>query len=203
MKHMLPLILAGLLGIPASLSAQKADQSTLYNELFVGYGAASVYYFKTINHDYNNASISTNGDPTSAGTFFAGYDRSITKLFHVGIIFSYTNVRTPVQGYIYPGDVIYQGTSYDNLLGMVARVKLAYVNKPALQIYSAGCIGIAVDLNKADFGTISFTQHKLKPAGELVMMGIRGGRKLGGFLEFGFGTNGIVKAGVSYKFGTE
>jgi hypothetical protein len=31
-------------------------------------------------------------------------------------------------------------------------------------------------------------------------MGLRFGRAFGGFVEFGFGTYGIVNAGLSYKF---
>jgi hypothetical protein len=101
-------------------------------------------------------------------------------------------------------DLTYSGTSYDNLMSMIARIKFAYVNKGAIQVYSGVAIGITVDLNKVTFkGGPELTDKNLRPAGEVVLMGIRGGRKLGGFLEFGFGTNGIVKAGVSYKFGKE
>jgi hypothetical protein len=48
---------------------------------------------------------------------------------------------------------------------------------------------------------ISYYDRKLRPAGQLTLMGVRAGHKLAGFGEFGFGTNGIICAGISYRFG--
>jgi hypothetical protein len=206
MKKILYTLFAGIMMIPATVLAQKTDQSELLNEVFAGYGAATIYYFtQPVHHDYdNNNGIYPDftGDPSSIGTFFVGYNRAITQVFNMGIVFSYMQFQTSVSGHSY--DIIYSGTSYDNLMSMIARLKFAYVNKGAIQVYSGVAIGITVDVNRTTLdGGQELTDKNLRPAGEIILMGIRGGRKLGGFLEFGFGTNGIVTGGVSYKFGKE
>lgn len=212
MKKILYTLFAGIMVIPATLLAQetnqsqKTDQSELTNEVFAGYGAATIYYFTNpVHHNYDdsyNFYPQYTGDPSSAGTFFAGYNRALTRVFNMGIVFSYMQFQTPVSSSSY--DVTYAGTSYDNLMSMIARLKFAYVNKGAIQVYSGVAIGITVDLNKTTLnGGQEYRDKNLRPAGEIILMGIRGGRKLGGFVEFGFGTNGIVTGGVSYKFGKE
>jgi len=73
------------------------------------------------------------------------------------------------------------------------------MNKPFLKLYSGVAIGVTIDLNKATIDGSEFTDRKIMPAGQLTLFGIRAGKALGGFLEFGVGTNGIVTAGISYK----
>jgi hypothetical protein len=208
MKPLLQSLLVLTSCTPLLVCAQEADHKTdqtkVLNDVYGGYGAASVYYFKNVGGDtyYQNIGytyLETDGNTSSAGTFFVGYSRTVTQVIHVGIQFSYQQVKTPVQG----SEPVLQGSKYDNIYGMLARVKFSYVNRPVLQLYSGICMGIGIDLYHVDYNGSSYHDRKLLPAGEVVIMGLRAGRKLGGFMEFGFGTLGILNGGISYKFGTE
>lgn len=224
MKKTLILFLLALGCFSTTLVAQtdvptKTHQGDLVNEFYGGYGAGSVFYFTgKLNHSsdyptemysYNNGYL-TDMDltqPTSAGTLFLGYGRSLNKVISMGFMFGY-------QGFSYSGearqssydqwgnylyDTIYSVTSHDNLLSGVARVQFAYVNKPFIRMYSGVAIGVTVDFAKGTIGNDEYTERKLMPAGQLTLMGLRFGRSFGGFFEFGFGSYGIINAGVSYK----
>jgi len=91
-------------------------------------------------------------------------------------------------------------SSNDILLTGIARVQFNYVNKPFIKMYSGIGIGITVNFGKGKIGSDEYSERKIWPGGQLTLMGMRIGRALGGFFEFGFGSYGIINAGLSYKF---
>lgn len=212
MKNRIVLLLGAIM-LSSSLLAQKKNQSELLNDIYIGYGAGSVYYFTgTVNHDYQEFSSyyyydDNDSEPRSVGTFFFGYQRQLTKVISLGFAFSYMKLEQDIsyQTYSYYGDSVwfYEGTSTDHLLNGITRVVFGYLDKPALKLYSAAAIGVTVDLANASLNGKEDSDRKILPAGQLTFIGIRAGRSLGGFLEFGIGTNGIINAGVSYKIGDE
>lgn len=183
--------------------SQEVPQIARPNELYGGYGAFSVYYFNNISHDYNYANsyyYYDEGDPVSAGTFFLGYNRQVTRVVSIGIVFSYMQATNTLNGnYSYYDSISSTGTTSDNLLSGITRVNFTYITKPFLKIYSGAAIGVTIDLNKTTIDGSEFTDRKIMPAGQLTLFGIRAGKALGGFLEFGVGTNGIITAGISYQ----
>jgi hypothetical protein len=148
------------------------------------------YYDNSYSYYYDES------DPTSAGTFLLGYNRQVTKVISVGIVFSYMHTTNTLSGYYsYYDSITSIGTTTDNLLSGISKVNFTYMNKPFLKLYSGVAIGVTIDLNNGR----EYTDRKIMPAGQLTLFGIRAGKALGGFLEFGVGTNGIVTAGISYK----
>jgi hypothetical protein len=195
----------------------KTNQASLFNDLYGGYGAGSIFYFTgKMSHssDYPTVSGSYGGmylvnttltDPTSAGTFFLGYGRTLNEVVSMGFMFgfqeiSYSGISRYRSSQYTGNDTILHLTNNDFILSGIARILFSYVNKPIIRVYSGVGIGITINLGKAKLGSEEFTDRKLYPAGQLTLMGIRFGRALGGFFEFGFGSYGIINAGLSYKF---
>jgi len=222
MKKVLLLAIGAIIILSVSVNGQnsdqpagikkKADQSKLYNEVFAGYGIGSLYIFiDKVNHSYSgypstesyNASTT---DASSAGTFMMGYNRMLNRVVMIGFSASYFNVNYSTKysadeyspGYV--GTVDYN----DNLLNGMAKFTFNYVNKPMVRVYSSVGLGITVDISTAqgrNAGDLKQTAKKILPSGQLTFMGVRFGREIGGFCEFGFLTNSIISAGINYQFG--
>ena len=223
MKKLFPLLMVFLCLSQFSFSqndetktttSTKTSQSKLYNDFYAGYGALSVFYFTgrmkhsgdypTESSLYNNNSASGNSftEPQSAGTIYLGFARSLNKVVSVGFMFGYQNFHYTGKGrYISNGnDSLLSLTADDRLVTGIARVTFCYLSKPYVRMYSGIGIGLTIDFGKATVNGEVTTERKLWPGGQLTLMGLRVGRAFGGFLEFGFGSYGIVNAGLSYKF---
>ncbi|HNY01930.1 MAG TPA: hypothetical protein PKG48_05050 [Bacteroidales bacterium] len=176
-------------------TASRNDQVDLLNDVYASYGLGSIFYF------INNEGMS---GKSISGTFIAGYHRSINEVIAVGFQVSYTSIhRTEEEShYSYPsGTTTWYNSLDDNLLQGLASIRFRYVNRPSFCMYSGIGMGVTMDYyDKTDQGNNSNAQ-KLLPAGQLTMLGIRAGRALAFFGEFGIGTNYILNAGISYKFG--
>ena len=171
----------------------KNSQATLYNDVYAGYGALSVYYFTgNFNHTFNLSYSSNQSDPQSVGSFFIGYARSLNKVVSTGFMFGYQNFQTKGNGHVGSTGSIVPVTVNDNLIMGMARVTFCYLNKPYIRMYSGVGIGLTIDFGKATVNGEQTTERKLWPGGELTLMGLRVGSAFGGFLEFGFGSYGIV-----------
>ena len=167
---------------------QKNDQVNLWNDFYISYGIGSVLYFTNQNTDYSK---------TTTGTFLIGYSRSINRVIAVGFQLSYGNVeRTTSSNY---ADSWYKYN--DNYWQGMAGVRFRYLNKSMFCMYSGVAIGVTMDYYSESSLSYIKTGQKLLPAAQLTLLGFRVGRALGFFGEFGIGTNSIINAGVSYKFG--
>jgi hypothetical protein len=206
MKKLLPLIMVLMLICSFSFSQNaetttptisKASRPILYNDVYGGYGAFSVFYFTgNFSHSYNPLFATELSDEQSAGCFYIGYNRTLNKVVSTGFMFGYQNFSRNGTGNTNSSSV----TVNDNLLMGMARVTFCYLDKPVIRMYSGVGIGITIDLGTEQGNGGSVSDRKLLPGGQITLMGLRFGRAFGGFVEFGFGTYGIVNAGLSYKF---
>ncbi|MFN8261978.1 MAG: hypothetical protein U0T07_00470 [Chitinophagales bacterium] len=89
---------------------------------------------------------------------------------------------------------------YDNIFSLMIGAECHYLNKKWVSLYSGLAIGgflwqNRVDnkdgINKTVDGYVAFQVNAL---------GIRVGKRFGGFLELGFGNSGIINGGFSIKF---
>ncbi len=74
-----------------------------------------------------------------------------------------------------------------------------YYNKKIVQLYSGFQIGVCY-YNQKEFAISNNNKtihNQFKFAFQIDALGIRVGKKIGGFVEFGIGYNGIVKVGIS------
>jgi hypothetical protein len=192
----------------------KGGQMVLYNDFYAGYGGLSIFYFTgRMNHssDYPTESggysysynyTKTFTEPESAGTFYLGYARSLNRVVSMGFMFGFQNFNYTGKGKLTNNgvDSALVITQDDRLLTGTARVTFCYLNKPSVRMYSGIGIGLTIDFGKAVVNGEKTTERKLWPGGQLTLVGLRFGRALGGFVEFGFGSYGILNAGLSYKF---
>jgi hypothetical protein len=178
---------------------QQPVPMTNVNEVYGGYGLYSIYVFtQQTNAHKDQSGFTKNSLVNTAGTFLAGYSRNFNKVFSMGFLASYSNVYWEETGYSTSGDV----SKYnDVVLSGIVKLTFSYVNKPSFKMYSGFGIGVSVINSTSTLDGTSYYDRKIRPAGQLTLMGIRAGHKLGGFGEFGFGTNGIICAGISYRFG--
>jgi hypothetical protein len=197
------LLMCGLMSFSVSAISQKTSQAELPNEVYAGYGAGSVFYFTRVSQAHNGMSSSSHDYLQSAGTFFLGYTRNFNRVVSMGVLFSYMPSSTDLtSNYIYENNGYGSsttGSATDDLLGAITRITFSYVNKPVFRIYSGVAIGVTVDLGKTTINGQTDKTRKLIPAGQLTMFGVRFGRALGGFIEMGIGTQGIINAGITYK----
>jgi hypothetical protein len=218
MKKQFPLIMVFVLMCSFSYSQNtettakttgKNSQAILLNDFYGGYGALSIFYFTgRMNHssDYptetNHFSNQKFTEPASAGNFYLGFARSLNKVVSVGFVFGYQNFHyTGTAKIVLNGnDSLLRIVSDDRLVTGMARVTFCYLNRPFIRMYSGIGIGLTIDFGKATVNGEPTSERKLWPGGELTLMGLRFGRAFGGFVEFGFGSYGIVNAGLSYKF---
>ncbi|MCX6245175.1 MAG: hypothetical protein NTU98_10780 [Bacteroidetes bacterium] len=223
MKKTFIILLALLVSFPC-LKAQNAvttetkppakkSQSNMPNEFYGGYGALSIFYFTgRMRHssDYPTETTYYNGnyyhntdytDTKSPGTFYVGFGRSLNKVVSVGFMFGYQDIKYTETYKLNTYDTTeYKINADDQLLTGIARVTFTYLNKPTIRMYSGIGIGVTIDFGKASGDIDTKTERRLWPGGQLTLMGLRFGRAFGGFIEFGFGSYGIVNAGLSYKF---
>ena len=182
-------------------AVSKPSSPTLSNDIYGGYGGFSIFYFVgNISPSFNSFYSYDLNNAQSIGTFSLGYARALNPVVNMGFLFGYQNLQrkgTANAGY---SDVGVPVTVNDNLIMGMARVTFNYLHKPVIHMYSGVGIGITINLATSKGTGISESERKLIPGGQLTLMGIRFGRAFGGFVEFGFGTYGIINAGLSYKF---
>lgn len=190
-----------------STTSTKSSQATLYNDFYGGYGALSIFYFTgRMNHssDYptKTAPNVKFTEPQSVGTFLIGYSRSLNRVISMGIMFGYQNFHYTGKGRLTlnGNDSVISLIADDRLVTGIARVTFCYLNRPFIRMYSGIGIGLTIDFGRVTVNGEPTSERKLWPGGELTLMGLRFGRAFGGFLEFGFGSYGILNAGLSYKF---
>lgn len=190
------LLISCWMAAPVSSSAQettgkqKKDQADLQNEFAASYGTGTLFYF------IENKNMKGN---TLSGTFGLTYMRAVNPVIGVGFQVSYTQIgRTESVNYY--GTAPYTNSLTDNLWQGMAFVRFRYINSPSFCMYSGIGMGVTMDYYSEIVESTSTSGQELFPAGQLTMIGIRVGRSLAFFGEFGIGTNYILNAGISYKF---
>lgn len=192
------LLLSLLFSISTSFSAKNDTiPSTSNINVHGGYGIGSIYVFtKKIGHSYDLPyNVGEFSPISSIGIFVVGFDGNVSKSVSIGFDFSYIPLS-------YTGKkdntILYYK---DNILSGVIKLQLNYINTPMVRAYSGISLGVSyIFSNVTDDKDISISDKTIRPAGQLTLMGIRVGKKICGFGEFGFGTNGIIVIGVNYRF---
>lgn len=171
---------------PAETQKLKNDQSDLANDVYVSYGLGSFYFI--INQDDSYSYKTT-------GSIIVGYARSMGRVVAVGFQAAFTNIsRTPNYSYV--------TTKYsDNYWSGLANIRFRYYNRPSFSMYSGVALGITMISRNETSSSGEKSRQEYLPAGQLTLLGFRVGRALSFFGEFGIGTNAIINAGISYKFG--
>jgi hypothetical protein len=131
-------------------------------------------------------------ETSSKGTFFAGFQGFLTKQWTAGLHILYGKY--------------YQTNTYSNnnvavftntYLGGYARTEFIWASSPLVQFYSSASLGMMSVASKESHGKEA---NKLEPIFQLSPLGMRVGSNIAVHVEGGFGSYGIVSAGVRYRF---
>ena len=110
------------------------------------------------------------------------------------------------EGNVHHSELIALDYRYYNSFYLMGGAKWSYINKEYFCMYMRGAFGVQrqrfwYDGSYNLGGT--YDLNKVKAAAQISPFGIEGGYKfIHGFLEIGFGMEGIINIGVSYRFGS-
>ncbi|MGV0754700.1 outer membrane beta-barrel protein [Empedobacter brevis] len=179
-----------LLILMSTITTSVFAQTSSKHEISVGYGIAPVQEFGTLINDGVLMGIAGRKSDhiSGSGAINATYRYMINNRFSVG-----------VSGFWSQSKVTYKdpsGKSTWNVFGVMANGKYNYIAKEKFQLYGNAGLGYAnynnkTDNDKSSFGSLAY---------QVSPIGVYYGKNIGVFCEAGFGYNGILNAGVSYKF---
>lgn len=173
--------------------AQNTSPAVIKNEVYAGYGRAS---FADVMLEFSGAitiMFYAPPDIQSSGIFQAGYNRFLSDHISLGGEVSFeaiTLIGTDPEAY----------ENHYTVTNITARFDYRYWQRENMAVYSGLSIGVG---NVGSHGTINpagTVSAGLIPAGQLNLFGISYGKKWNGFVEFGFGSNGIINMGLTRRF---
>lgn len=132
-----------------------------------------------------------------SGALFLTYKRPVTFRLHLGGTIGMDNVS---------GDLVSDNIKYGEFATshttLATEADLRWVKRNWLQMYSGLGLGYTFT---SEQGTYTNTgESDINRSGHLAIqanaLGIRLGKRLGGFMEVGFGYKGILNFGLSYQF---
>lgn len=127
----------------------------------------------------------------TSGGITAAYYYRVAYALSVGVAFTYTGLY----GDIFDTRTGRKVSSNDmTTISVAPALRLQWLNRPMVRCYSALAIGPAVDITSIDDGRETY----LGLSGTIV--GVSVGRRLYGFAEVGAGMQGILSAGIGYRF---
>lgn len=136
----------------------------------------------------------------SSGMWGIGYKYHINNRFSAGMEVSYLSSSKDIN--FKKSDDEYNVHRKSSFLLILPTAQYHYLNREKLQLY--GNIGLGV-LNYSikedkDVGSEAFDENYTSFAFQVNPIGLRVGKRIGGFAELGFGFKGIINIGASMKF---
>lgn len=197
MKKLLALLFISSLGV----QIVKAQDS---NESQMGFlrleATAGLYTTKDIRTEIEYPTTNVWGK-NATGTFFIGFNFFRYKKLEVGISAGYQKayISNPIWSYDNNG----QGFS-DNLdvtyLTFIPSARCNWVTSPDYKFEMYSSFGLGLTNVQEDYEVQNSDDASyFVPAFDITGLGIRLGDKFGGFMEVGFGTKGLMRAGLSLR----
>lgn len=127
------------------------------------------------------------------GSFSLEYFRNLNKIFGVGAIANYEHEKEPLIDL------------YGNYIALMPTVRAYWFNhtneKVNFAMYSKLAVGPDLCFRSYDTGSETESETSIKLAFQASVISFEvGGRRLRGFLELGYGMQGIVNIGLRYSF---
>lgn len=158
----------------------------MVNSLFSLWPAIGVSIFKDTIRDYQCSFY---------GAADLEYNRFLKKWVSVGVSLS----LNPISTLITTKSGINLTWNY-YLVNVLPKVTFYYVNKGILSLYSGVEIGAALILWKDRQGSKTTYDNGFSAAFHLNAFGMRVGKQIGAYMEWGYGFRGAVNFGISGKF---
>lgn len=175
-----------------SISALHAQSKA---ELKIGAGIASRPFLKNIIH-FSNFGAGGN-DNTSYGTYHIEFLYKVLPKVKIGVAAVAEWSKNDVTGS--GPDFWHKHKVYNDIDATVlGTIQALYITKPILELYSAASLGPTMRFRKIlrnDFGG-NEEAKKVSVAYHFTAIGLKIGKKIGGFAELGYGYKGILCGGV-------
>jgi len=202
MKTKRAIFTAMLLMVAVTLSAQEKTGKTNANEIRISYGILTMpevvnsimATWSSIGIDISMDSV-TDYNASLHGVATMEYNRFVTKWLTVGGSLSINPINTVIKT---KSDLTLTWSYY--LFNVMPKVNFYYLNKDMISLYSGIEAGLATILWTDRQGSTTKTDAGFTTAFHVNAFGIRVGRQIGGFMEWGYGFRGVVNFGVSAKF---
>ncbi len=174
----------------AAMSVQAQDEYK--NEIGVSYGFGSVSNYASILFEAFTFSSSDQGG--FWGPVGLEYYHHVTPVVSVGAIATIAGCNWKKSN-----DTTYKNakTTY---ISVMPSVKFNWLRKEHFGMYSKLAVGPIFINSSSDFNGSKETQSKVKVIGQVSALGMEFGSQVRGFAELGFGEQGILLAGIRYKF---
>lgn len=182
------------------IAAPPAHGQQPMSRLSVGLGVASAPVWMDLISDVLQTTVSLGSYKTETrsglGAVSAQYERFLNERI---TLLGAAGVERISRDVIVGGDSRGRMSStWGHVMGGAA---FHYRRGGTLGLYSNAAVGIALNHDSADIdGSPSATESEIRPAFQVTLLGLRIGRQLGPFLEFGAGYRGTVVLGASYDF---
>jgi hypothetical protein len=216
-KFLLPLLAAFMLTLPAAEAQYNYNQNAprddyWKHEMYAEYGVItrkdliivslllfvdiSAAIFNRIVEDLNiPAGINyTRTHGGTKGTIALGYNYYFTPRWSLGAMVNYQGFRTYLDF-----DNGVKALWKNDIYALHLRTDIRWVNQPMVQMYSGIGIGGAWWKSGYDEPNINFVNTGLFSM-QITPIGMRVGKQIGGFIEMGWGSNGLLVGGISGKF---
>lgn len=134
------------------------------------------------------------GEERSTDAFAVAYNYRITPILEAGGVFSYAGFYR--NRYATESGAV-TGRYRDHYYTLMATVRLSWLNRPWIRMYSSLSLGAQWERERLydgeKYGHSGMT-------GQLSLLGLSVGRRFFGFVEVGFGALGTTIFGVGYRF---
>lgn len=140
---------------------------------------------------------------SSTGAAFVQYDRCITPGIMVGVGLTFSRLERDLMAKILD-EPLKVGTGRSDYYSLMGRFHHNWLKTDLVRIYYGAGFGFTIIHDQADidarYKPTNTSQNAFHVAFQITPFGIEVGRKLSVFAEGGLGFNGLIAAGLSYRF---
>ena len=124
-----------------------------------------------------------------------GYQRTLGKVISLGVTASVNPILS---------NIVYKkgttGTSAEMAFSLMPKMEITYVQHGVFAAYSAVAVGVSYLTRKVNNANGTTETGTLWRVGyQISLVGVRVGKNVGGFLELGYGYQGMFRLGLSAK----
>ena len=198
MKKSLTLVFAGLLAI-ISLTVKGQDKPAGKNVLSAGYGVLSSAeladeFPNMLDRILGVDSVKSATGP-NYGTLSFGYQRILGKVLSLGVTASVNPILS---------DLTFKkgttATSSTLVISLMPKLVATYAHHGVFSAYSAIAVGVAYWNKSTSYANGKNEKTTNWRVGyQVSLIGVRLGKDVGGFLELGYGYEGLLRIGLSAK----
>jgi len=170
------------------------------NSISVGYGLLTFQDVASVTSDIiiSSATDIDEADVTSSGVLYVEYSHYWTNHWRLVVNANYISVKSKL---VQKADGQLYGNSHDHYYSLMAGVNYHWIGDAFVELYSGLQIGGSiVNTDQTYVSGDAASDSFLFPAFQVTALGVRIGKKLGGFAELGFGNKGILNVGIDLRF---